>query len=173
MKKATVLGILMMLTACATAPTPKIDDNTESKQPTKIVNQLPTIGGVERLYVENIKAPFHARIDTGAETSSIDVQNITPFERDGEKWVSFDLVNRSNGEKIKLEKPIKRKTTIKRTNDAEHRYVVRMKIRMGKSLINADFTLNDRSKFDYQVLIGRNIISGRYIVDVSTTNTLR
>lgn len=173
MKKTTVLGMLMMLTACATAPTPKIDENIEPKQPTKTVNQLPSIGGVERVYVENIKAPFHARVDTGAETSSIDVQNITPFERDGEKWVSFDLVNRANGEKLKLEKPIKRKTVIKRTNEAEHRYVVRLKIRMGKNLINTDFTLNDRSKFDYQVLIGRNILSGRYIVDVSTSNTLR
>ena len=83
------------------------------------------------------------------------------------------IVNRSNGEKIKMEKPIKRKTVIKRTLEKEQRYVVKLKVKMGKNLITADFSLNDRSKFDYQVLIGRNIINGRYLVDTSISNTLR
>ena len=39
-------------------------------------------------------------------------------------------------------------------------------------MINAEFTLNDRSKFDYQVLIGRNIINGRFIIDPTLENTM-
>lgn len=173
MKKIIVLGLLMFVTACASTSTPKIEENIEAKQPAKVADHAPIIGGVERVYVDGMKTPFHARVDTGAETSSIDVINLTPFERDGEKWVSFEVINRTNGEKTKFEKPIKRKAVIKRTGEKEQRYVVRLKIKMGNNVINADFSLNDRSKFDYQVLIGRNIINGRYIVDVSASNTLR
>ena len=173
MKQLAVLVLVMIISACSTTTSDKINSNSDANVPAKTVAQNPIIGGVERVYVEDIKAPFHARIDTGAETSSIDVQSITPFERDGEKWVSFEIVNRSNGEKIKMEKPIKRKTVIKRTLEKEQRYVVKLKVKMGKNLITADFSLNDRSKFDYQVLIGRNIINGRYLVDTSISNTLR
>lgn len=175
MKKTTVFLVLAMtiMTACKTTEQPKPLPDVEDKQPAKVQTHAPIIGGVERVYIEDVKTPFHARIDTGAETSSIDVQNLTPFERDGEKWVAFDLVNRTSGEKSRIEKPIKRKTTIKRTENVEKRYVVRLKVRMGKSNITAEFSLNDRSKFDYQALIGRNIISGRYLVDPAISNTLR
>lgn len=175
MKKTTVFLVFfsMMLTACQSIETPQPTPSLEDKKPVKVQTHAPIIGGVERVYIEDMKTAFHARIDTGAETSSIDVQNITPFERDGEKWVAFELVNRSSGEKVKVEKPVKRKTTIKRTDNREKRYVVRLKVRMGKNNITAEFSLNDRSKFDYQALIGRNIITGRYLVDTSLSNTLR
>ena len=58
------------------------------------------IGGVESVYIPPFEIPFQARIDTGAATSSIDAQNITPFERDGEKWISFDIVNKKTSQKI-------------------------------------------------------------------------
>lgn len=175
MKKTTAffMCVTMIIAACKTVETPLPAQDTDDKQPQKVQTHAPIIGGVERVYVEDIKTPFHARIDTGAETSSIDVQNVKPFERDGEKWIAFDLVNRANGEKNRIEKPLKRKTTIKRTNETELRYVVKLKVRMGKNIINAEFTLNDRSRFDYQALIGRNIITGRYLVDTSLSNTLR
>lgn len=173
MKKITVLGLLMFLVACSTVAPEKVSEVSEPVVGSKSSVQNPIIGGVERLYIEDDKTPFHARIDTGAEISSIDAVNITPFERDGEKWVSFEIVNRASGKRVKLEKPLKRKTVIKRTSQREQRYVVKLKVRMGKNSITAEFSLNDRSKFDYQVLIGRNIINGRYLVDTSISNTLR
>jgi len=173
MKRKLILGLLMFLSACASAEKPVVSEPTPQKPIAKVADHAPIIGGVERVYVEGSKTAFHARIDTGAETSSIDAQNITPFERDGEKWVSFELVNRSGGEKIKMEKPVKRRVMIVRTGKEERRYVVKLKIKMGKNTITTDFSLNDRSKFEYQVLIGRNIINGRFIVDPSISNTLR
>ena len=116
--------------------------------------------------------PFQARMDTGAETSSIDVDNLRPFERDGEKWVSFDITNRKNGEKHHFEKPIKRRTSIVRVGTHEERYVVNMSIKMGDEVIKSDFTLAKRDKFNYQVLIGRNIINGRFIIDPTLENTM-
>ena len=120
-----------------------------------------------------MKSPIQARIDTGAETSSIDADNIKPFERDGEKWVAFDIINRTNGEKYHFEKPIRKVTEIVRINEHEKRYVVEMNIKMGHLLLsNVKFTLAVRDKFNYQVLIGRNVLTGRALVDTALSNTL-
>lgn len=172
MKKVVVLMLLTILGACQSAPKDVVSEAPEVVVPSPTENTLPIVGGVEALYLVPMKTPFHARMDTGAETSSLDVRNARPFERDGEKWISFDVVNRKNDEKYHFEKPLKRRTTIVRTGKKERRYVVQMGIKMGEELINAEFTLNDRSRFDYQILIGRNILNGRFVIDPSLENTM-
>lgn len=170
MKKITSLISLLLLTACQThvQQTP-VAEMTPLPKP---AYSMPVAGGIETLYVTPLKMPFQARMDTGAETSSIDAKNMRPFERDGEKWISFDIVNRKNGEKHHFEKRIKRKTKIVRPEISETRYTVNMNIKMGREIITAEFTLADRERFDYQVLIGRNIINGRFIIDPTTENTM-
>ncbi len=171
MKKILAGIAMLMLSACQNniEPTPVIESPVV---PQPVTTGAKIIGGVETLYVTPIQMPFQARIDTGAETSSLDADHIKPFERDGEKWISFNITNRKNGEKHHFEKPIKRRTHIVRINHEEERYVVNMSIKMGDELINAEFTLAERDKFNYQVLIGRNILNGRFIVDSSLENTL-
>ena len=172
MKKFAAFIALFILNACQTpiekSPSSQISTPSTPSQ----INQTPIAGGVETLHIIPFKMTFHARMDTGAETSSIDVLNMRPFERDGEKWISFDIKNRKNNEIHHFEKPVKRKTAIVRTGEKEIRYVVHMDIKMGNELIDAEFTLNDRSKFEYQVLIGRNIINGRFIIDPTLENTM-
>ena len=48
------------------------------------------IGAVEKVRLLPPNVVLKARIDTGAKTTSIDAQNIIPFERDGKEWVRFD-----------------------------------------------------------------------------------
>ena len=173
MKKIIIATLFILLTACQSQPETSTSATPATSSPKETAQRnIPIVGGVETTYVLPMKMPFHARMDTGAETSSIDAKNIKPFERDGEKWISFDIINRKNGETHHFEKPIKRKTGIVRSQKSERRYVVYMKVKMGKELINSEFTLNDREKFDYQVLVGRNIINGRFVIDPSLKNTL-
>ena len=172
MKKFTILFATTFLLGCQS-----INTNDVKNQKTPIPTHekqisTPIIGGVETLYIHPFDISFQARMDTGAETSSIDAQNIIHFERDGEKWISFDITNKKNGQTHHFEKPVVRKTSIIRTIQGEKRYVVLFDIKMGNELIDAEFTLNDRSKFEYQVLIGRNIINGRFLIDTSIENTL-
>ena len=143
------------------------------KTQTQVKTPLKLIGAVEPVYFLPMKTPFLSRIDTGAETSSVDVDNVKPFERDGEKWVSFDMVNRENNEKHHFEKKIQRQSRIKRINGGEDRYVVLMNIKMGNEIIKAEFSLAHRDRFEYQGPIGRNILTGRAVVDTSIENTLR
>jgi len=150
---------------------PEPEQKVLKKEPKKDVN-LKVIGAVEPIYILPMKTPFYARIDTGAETSSIDVFNLKLFERDGEKWASFEIVNRTNGETHLFEKKIRKKVAIRRAEEYERRKVVEMSVKFGGETFKAYFSLADRSDFDYQALVGRNIINGRAMVDISISNTL-
>lgn len=163
----------LFVSGCQMNPnkTPEIVPAVEVKKP--VENSLNIIGAVEPVYLLPMKAPILARVDTGAETCSIDADNIKAFERDGEKWVSFDVINRKNGEKYHFEKKIIKTTEIKRLHQHEKRYVVAMDIKLGQEVItNVRFNLAKRDKFEYQALIGRNILTGRAMVDTSRSNTL-
>lgn len=168
-KYLLLLGLIFMVSSCQNNVKPELVPGVEVK---KTSTPLEVIGGVEPVYFLPMQVPFAARIDTGAETSSIDVANLHQFERDGEKWVSFDLKHDENGEKHHFEKKVARKVNITRINKDEKRLVVNMDIKIGNNLINAEFSLANREKFTYQALIGRNVLNGRFMVDPSIENTL-
>ena len=131
------------------------------------------IGAVEEVELLNHKVSLNARIDTGATTTSINAQNIKKFERDGKKWVKFEVHNKK-GKIVALEKPINRMAHIKRHEaDNQKRYVVKLKLKLGKMKIVSKVTLADRSNFDYPLLIGRNVLTDMAIVDVSKEFTTR
>ena len=154
-------------------PARPAENCSEIKRPETPKHVLGIIGAVEPIYMLPMKTPFAARIDTGAENSSLDVDNMKTFERDGEKWVSFDLVNRQGGERHHFEKKILKFVTITRIHKSEKRPSVMMDVNFGGQIIKARFSLADREKFEYQALVGRNILTGRAIVDTALSNTLR
>lgn len=181
-----LLPLLMFNTACADRELrPPImpavmmkqeEKKTEVKAVQNVVKPkhvLKVIGGVEPIYFLPMKTPFEARIDTGAETSSMDVNALEFFERDGQKWVRFELENRKSAEKHAFEKKIFRQTTIRRINEKEERTVVVMDVKFAGEIVKTQFSLATRDKFNYQALVGRNIINGRFIIDTSVANTLR
>jgi hypothetical protein len=53
------------------------------------------------------------------------------------------------------------------------RYVVTLWLTLGKNKDEVEVNLTDRSAFDYQLLVGRNLLTDRAIVDVSLRHTLR
>ena len=109
-----------------------------------------------------------ARIDTGATTTSLGAHDITPFERDGKRWVRFTIRDRVSGEEHPFEKPLSRMVEIKRHNASpDTRPVVRMPLTLGRVSATVEVSLNNRDPFDYPVLIGRNFMDGRIVVDVS------
>lgn len=164
--------IIVMSSSCQNPNSnikPSIVPAVEVKKP--LTPQLEIIGEVEPIYILPMRTPFPARIDTGAQTSSLDVSRIRFFERDGEKWVAFTITSRTSGESHRFEKAISRKVTVKRIEDGEKRTQVEMDVKFGSETFTTIFSLADRTKFEYQALIGRNILSGRALVDTSLSNT--
>ena len=145
---------------------PKIDSAND-------IGEQIIIGAVEEVQLPDHKVSLNARIDTGATTTSINAQNIKKFERDGKKWVKFEIHNET-GKLVALEKPVTRMVNIKRHGAEDQiRYAVKLKLKLGKVNTVSEVTLADRSKFTYPLLIGRSFLTDMAIVDVSKEYTTK
>jgi len=115
---------------------------------------------------------LEARVDTGAKTSSLHVSTWKEFERDGARWVSFTLPTvsgKDTGDLLTLERPLSRVVLIKgREKENQRRPVVQMKVRLGEIERRIEFTLADRSDFEFPALLGRNFLLDTVVVDVSS-----
>jgi hypothetical protein len=135
--------------------------------------QLPIIGAVEWVTVEPAGVRMQARIDTGAETTSIHAEDISLVERDGKRYVRFNLLDPVSGEKVAMEERLRRRVLIKQHGgEGERRYVVRMWLTLGKIHARVEVNLSDRDVFEYPLLVGRNFLTDAVIVDVSRQHLL-
>jgi hypothetical protein len=93
---------------------------------------LPIIGGVETVTIEDTGLTIEARVDTGAETSSVRAEDIQLLEKEGKRYVSFSLVNPTSGERFPLEQRLQRTVAVRQGNgDRERRYVVKLWVSVG------------------------------------------
>lgn len=127
------------------------------------------VGEVEKAFLVGPNFIYDARIDSGAETSSMDARNVRRFERDGDEWVRFDVpVPAKDDELETLERKVVRNVRIIQANedDSERRAVVELQFRIGDHEQKAEFTLSDRGHLTYSLLIGRNILRDVMLIDV-------
>ena len=126
------------------------------------------VGRVEYVVLSANGLPIKARIDTGAKTSSLNALDMVEFERDGKKWVRFAVMNPATEEKVFFERKVQRYVRIKQMEtDYQRRPVVKMGLQLGSVDEFVELTLTDRSDYVYQVLVGRNFLLDRMMVDVS------
>jgi len=119
-------------------------------------------GEAEHVTIPKYNITLKARIDTGATTTSINAENETVIERDGKKWVKFTI----GGANIEL--PVVRTVSIKQHGkDPLTRYCVKLTLTIGSVSEITEVTLADRSDFEFPILIGRNFLKDRAMVDVS------
>jgi len=131
------------------------------------------IGAVEWLYMDPPGRHFRARVDSGAETSSLSATEITEFERDGEDWVRFSILDDDTDESVDLELPIKRTALVRQASGDEllRRFVIEVEVRLGNQLQTTEFMLSNRSNWSHPILLGRAFLMDLYVVDVSRTYT--
>lgn len=109
-----------------------------------------------------------ARIDSGAKTSSIHAFNIRPFEKDGKKFVKFDIHPIQDNRKISrtCEAQLIDSREIKSTSGStEHRYIIISDIQIGGQTWPIEISLSNRDSMGYRFLLGRQAMKGRLIVD--------
>ncbi|AFL82976.1 hypothetical protein Belba_0313 [Belliella baltica DSM 15883] len=132
------------------------------------------IGRRERITLPDWKLRMiPAKVDTGAYTSSIHCTFVEERKIDGEMILFYRVLGSTDR---------KYKDIIHHTNDytqkkvknsfgqAEVRYKVKTKVIMFDEEFEAEFTLTDRSKMRNTILLGRKMIQGRFLVDVSEVN---
>ena len=107
--------------------------------------------------LENIKS----KIDTGAKTSSLHCSFI---ESSDGKYVTFIVLDKKDK---KYTLPIKRVARVRSSNAIiENRYVISTDVVIFKKRYNTEFTLRDRHKMKYPILLGREFLEKGFLVDV-------
>jgi hypothetical protein len=138
----------------------------------QLLKEKVLIGRVEWVELPDMKLKHRARIDTGAKTTSLHAVNIEEVEQRGELFVKFQTVT-MDGKPLELLRKVD--TTQKVANTAgfvTRRYVIKEKIKMGSIEREVLINLNDRTKMEYKFLVGRNVLLGRFIVDVARSHVL-
>ena len=124
------------------------------------------IGGKEKVNFPEInKFQVLARIDTGAKTSSIHCEKVW-VERIGNRKVLCATLLKKTRFVTKFKKFRVKK--VKSSNGIEQtRYAVKLFIQVGGALYKTEFTLSNRDKMNYPVLLGRKFLRNKFVVDVS------
>ncbi len=130
------------------------------------------VGRVEWLWIEAVNRVYEARVDTGATTSSISALDITPFEKDGKRWVRFRLTPDDSDDSFEVEAPLVRYVRIRQasSNELDRRPVAALTVRLGKMTEVTEFTLVDRTQMSYPILLGREFLRDVAVVDVAKKN---
>jgi len=123
------------------------------------------IGWIERVSVTTEDLTMEAKVDTGADFSSVHAEAIRYFVRDDAPWVEFTLRDRDNKART-LQRPLARMARIKKkTGGFQERPVVVLQICIGDGQHQAQVNLAQRAHFKYPVLLGRNFLRSRFLVD--------
>jgi hypothetical protein len=124
--------------------------------------QLPEIG------VPWIKA----KLDTGARTSAIHAYDIEPFERDGADWVRFRVRpwQESTEDEVVVECAVHDVRPVRSSSGhVQERYVVKMRLELLGRRVTAEVTLSDRDQMGFRMLIGRQALRRRFLVDAGSS----
>lgn len=115
-------------------------------------------------------ARIKAKIDTGARTSALHAFKITPFSKDGAAYVRFivhPLQRRATPEVACVALVIDHRGVTNSGGRSEQRYVIRTVLRLGKSRWPVELTLTNRDQMGFRMLIGRQALRRRYVIDPS------
>lgn len=132
-------------------------------------NDLPLIGRAERIiFSGHSNQLVPAKIDTGADSSSVwasdvseagDMLNFRLFGPDS-RYYTGEVITLAAGQ-------YKRMRIANSFGHKEVRYVVELTITVRGQTVTSSFSLADRSTKAYPVLLGRKLLEGQFLVDVT------
>jgi hypothetical protein len=123
-------------------------------------------------YVECVDIPewgiirIRAKVDTGARTSALHVENIREV---GQDRVRFDvrLHRRNVNRRVTVEAPISRRGRVRPSSGiSEWRIFVAATLRLGPVERRIELSLVDREKMIFRMLLGRSALAHEFLVDV-------
>ena len=125
------------------------------------------LGWVERVWIGDRQLELEAKLDTGADTSSVHATRIRRSRsKSGTLWIEFRLADAASGRAIRFKKRLIRYAYIKEhEGPSQKRPVVELEICLGNEEREVEVSLFDRSSFQYPVLLGRNALEGLVVVD--------
>lgn len=134
------------------------------------------VGSEEWFGFPNLGIPaIKARVDSGAKTSSLHAYNISTFKRKGSPWVTFEVHPLQNDRRtvVRCEAAVIDRRNIKSSNGTtEKRYVISTPLNVGDTTWDIELTLTNRDSMGYRMLLGREAMKHRMLVDPSESCSL-
>jgi len=131
------------------------------------------IGSLEECSLPDLNIyNIEVRIDTGAKTSSLHVDNVVKKILNGKPWITFDIHPNAYdvSSVISCKAPLHDLRRIKSSNgQIEERFVIKTSFRIGSNEWEIEVTLSDRSDMNYLMLLGRQGMGQHVLVDPSQT----
>ncbi len=138
---------------------------------TTINSELKVIGSEEWCVFEEFGIPaIKARVDSGAKTSSIQANNIKLIHKGTEEWVRFEVnpIQDNRSIVITCETKLHDKRVVKSSSGiSEQRFVIKTPVTLGGITFDIELTLANRDAMEYRMLLGREALINRYIVNPS------
>ncbi len=140
----------------------------------KKVKSLITIGRVDSVDLPELDLTnIECKIDTGADTSSIHCHRIQLIEKNGVEYLTFKLLDPKHPDYQKKNFKITnfKERKIRSSNgQTEFRYVIKTQVIIFDKVYLTEFTLTNRGKMKYPILLGRKLLNKNFVVDVSKVN---
>ncbi|NJM51585.1 MAG: ATP-dependent zinc protease [Sphingomonadales bacterium] len=135
----------------------------------KAATKLTEIGWCELVDIPSLGLDkVHAKMDSGAATSSIHATRIKAFERGGEPWAEFSFHASAKDHVIRLQAPVIDRRMVRSSNGKEQlRYVIAAQLKLGNLIWNGQLTLANRGSMAFPVLIGRRGLKRGFLVNSS------
>ena len=132
------------------------------------------IGSTDKVdFPELLLEDVACKIDTGARTSAIHCHHVRLIEKNGEEYLAFKLLDPQHPSYQKKTFKVKDFSERKIRNSfgqSEYRYVIKTTVKIFDEEVVAEFTLADRERMRYPVLLGKTFLKGKFMVDVSRNN---
>lgn len=137
-------------------------------------SKLTIIGRAERVRLsDHSQQLVSAKVDTGADNSCVWASRIQET-KDGLQFVLFDEGSEYyTGKVMRVASDDYRTVWIANSfGHREERFVVKLRIAVKGRTIKASFTLANRSRKPYPILLGRRLLTHKFLVDVSQGDPL-
>ena len=112
------------------------------------------------------------KLDTGARTSALHAFGLRPFTRDGRSMIRFEIhpVQRSSAAIVAAEAVVLDERLVRNSGGLEElRPVIRTLIEIGGERWPIELTLTRRDQMGFRMLLGRQALRGRAVVDAGSS----
>ncbi len=136
---------------------------------TSRAQRLPIIGWREWVALPELGIScIKVKIDTGARTSSLHAFRIREFDKDGKRFVRFQVhpFQRNSKETVECEAPVLEFRSVRSSNGqlSKRPLIVTVVEVLGQSW-PIEVTLANRDEMGFRMLLGREAVRGRMLVD--------
>lgn len=127
------------------------------------------VGSEEWCSLPELGVPaIKCRVDSGARTSSLHAFNIRSFKRAGQPWVSFEVHPLQKDRKVTVfceAQVVDHRLVKSSSGESERRWVINTRMHLGDHDWDIEVTLTNRDSMGYRMLLGREAMRDRVLVD--------